>query len=162
MRVWAALFVLLGCSAGAADAQEASLVGAWRLKSFVRVLEDGSRYNQLGRHPDGYLIYSADGRMSVLLVDGDRIAPRQTPPTEAERAALHGSMLAYAGSYRIEGDKVIHHLEVAWDQMRLGSDQVRYFSIEGDALTLRTPRMAGPLDGKFGRGVLTFERFETR
>ena len=162
MRSGAALVVLLACGAGAGDAQEPSLVGAWRLKSFVRVLEDGSRYDQLGKRPDGYLIYSADGRMSVLFVDGDRASPKQTPPTDAERAALHGSMLAYAGSYRIEGDKVIHHLEIAWDQSRLGSDQVRFFTIEGRTLTLRTPPNPGPLDGKLGRGVLTFEKFETR
>jgi len=150
-----AIVALAACGAQAA---EPSLVGAWRLKSFVRVLSDGKRYDQLGAHPQGYLIYSADGRMSVLMVDGERAAPQRSPPTDAERAALHGSMIAYAGAYRIEGDKIIHHIEIAWDQSRIGSEQVRFFAMDGDRLSLRTPVNRGPIDGKEGYGLLVFER----
>jgi hypothetical protein len=149
---------LLSLGFSAAGAEERSIVGAWRLKSFVRVTTDGGRYDQLGAHPDGYLIYSADGRMSVLMVDGDRPAPKQSPPDRAERAVLHETMLAYAGTYRIDGDKIVHHIEMAWDQTRLGSDQVRFFSFEDDRLLLRTPVNPGPIDGKEGFGLLTFER----
>jgi hypothetical protein len=153
-----ALVLLLTLGLSATRAEERSIVGAWRLKSFVRVTTDGGRYDQLGAHPDGYLIYSADGRMSVLMVDGDRPAPRHSPPDPAERAALHETMLAYAGTYRVEGDKIVHHIEMAWDQTRLGSDQVRFFSFEDDRLLLRTPVNLGPIDGKQGFGLLTFVR----
>jgi hypothetical protein len=161
MRLFlAALVSLLPLSL--CEAGENPLLGAWRLTSFVRVLADGGSYDQLGPRPDGYILYTSDGRMSALLVDSDRAAPKQTPPTEAERAALHGSMIAYAGTYRIEGNKVIHHIEVAWDQARIGSDQVRYFELRGDQLLLRTPTNKGPLDGKEGVGILTFERASSR
>jgi hypothetical protein len=157
MRVLA-LFLLLLLGLSASRAEERSIVGAWRLKSFVRVTTDGRRYDQLGAHPDGYLIYSAEGRMSVLMVDGDRPAPQHSPPDPAERAALHETMLAYAGTYRVDGDRVVHHIEMAWDQARLGSDQVRFFSFEDDRLLLRTPVNRGPIDGREGFGLLTFER----
>jgi hypothetical protein len=153
-----ALFLLLSLGLSPSRAEDRSIVGAWRLKSFVRVTADGGRYDQLGAHPDGYLIYSADGRMSVLMVDGDRPPPQHAPPDPAERAALHETMLAYAGSYRVDGDKIVHHIEIAWDQTRLGSDQVRFFSFEGDRLLLRTPVNRGPIDGKEGFGLLTFVR----
>jgi Lipocalin-like domain len=153
-----ALVLLLSLNVCACLAKEKSLIGAWRLKSFVRVVADGQRYNQLGEHPDGYLIYSSDGRMSVLMVDGDRPAPQHTPPTVAERAALHETMLAYAGTYRVDGDRIVHHIELAWDQTRLDSDQVRFFSFEDDRLLLRTLVNRGPIDGKEGFGLLTFER----
>ncbi len=157
MRVLA-LFLFLALGFSPVRAEDRSIVGAWRLKSFVRVTADGAQYDQLGAHPDGYLLYSADGRMSVLMVDGDRPAPKHSPPDPAERAALHETMLAYAGTYRVDGDKIVHHIEMAWDQTRIGSDQVRFFSFDGGQLRLRTPVNRGPIDGKEGYGLLTFVR----
>jgi Lipocalin-like domain len=48
----------------AATAGENPLLGTWKLKSYVReVAATGERYNERGEHPNGYLSYSADGRM---------------------------------------------------------------------------------------------------
>ena len=80
---------VLALSLHPCGAAENPILGAWRLTSFVRVQSDGAKYDQLGPHPDGYLIYSPDGRMSALFVDGDRAPPKQAPPTDAERAALY-------------------------------------------------------------------------
>jgi Lipocalin-like domain len=116
------------------------------------------RYNQLGDRPTGYLSYSADGRMSVIIVAGDRPIPLGDVPTDAERVKLHETMIAYAGSYRIDGDRVIHHIDVAWNAAWIGTDQVRFFALSGDALTLRTPPSSSPVDGREGVGILTLER----
>ena len=67
-------------------------------------------------------------------------------------------MIAYAGTYMIEGSKVVHHIDVAWNNARLGSNQVRFFKLEGDALTLTTERNKSPIDGTEGFGLLEFER----
>ena len=159
---WAAktvVLALLSLGPTIAFAGERELVGAWTLKSFVReVSGTGERYNQLGEYPRGLLIYSGDGRMSVIITDGNRVAPRDEAPTDEERIKLHKSMIAYAGTYRIEGGKVINHIDIAWNEARLGSDQVRYYSIEGDILTLKTTPNKSPVDGREGVGILVWER----
>jgi hypothetical protein len=148
--------LLAGASAQADDAQ---LLGNWRLKSFVREVSGSSeRYNQLGAHPDGYINYAADGRMFVFMVADDQPRPAGDVPSDAERIQLHKSMLAYGGTFTVEPGKVVHHLDIAWNGARLGSDQVRFYTIVGDTLTLKTAPNKSPVDGREGVGVLVFER----
>jgi Lipocalin-like domain len=54
-------------------AGENPLLGTWKLKSWVReVTATGEEFNQMGEHPNGYLSYSADGRMYAIIT-ADRI-----------------------------------------------------------------------------------------
>ena len=146
-------------AASAANAGDNPLLGTWKLKSFVREdVATGERRPALGDHPEGYLGYAPDGRMYALFVAGGRVAPAGDQLTDAERVQLHKSMLAYAGTYTIAGDKVVHHIDIAWNNARLGSDQVRFFKLDGDRLTLTTERNKSPIDGSEGFGVLEFEQ----
>ena len=86
------------------------------------------------------------------------MVPAGDQATDAERVQLHKSMLAYAGTYAIAGDKVVHHIDIAWNNARLGTDQVRFFKLDGDKLTLTTERNKSPIDGSEGFGMLKFER----
>ena len=142
-------------------AEEPALTGTWRLKSFVReVAGTGERYNQLGDHPEGVLGYSKDGRMYAILLAGDRVKPGSEGPTDSERLALYNSMIAYAGTYTIDGGKVVHHVDLSWNGARAGGDQVRFFTLEGDILTIKTAPNKSPIDGREGVGVLIFERIQ--
>ncbi len=146
-------------TAGVALADENPLLGTWKLKSFVRQdIATGERRPALGEHPDGYLGYASDGRMYAFLVAGGRVAPASDQPTDAERVQLYNTMLAYAGTYKIYGGKVVHHIDIAWNNARLGTDQVRFFKLDGDTLTLTTERNKSPIDGSEGFGALVFER----
>jgi hypothetical protein len=101
----------------------ASLIGTWKLKSFVR--EDaaaGERHNQLGEHPEGYLGYAKDGRMYAIQVAADRVKPREQTPTDEQALMLYRSMIAYAGTYTLEGNKVTHHVDISWNGARTGGD----------------------------------------
>src|SRR5579883_947470 len=143
----AALWLLVTPAAGWAD--DASLIGTWRLKSFVReITATGERYNQLGEHPEGYLGYAKDGRMYAILVAGERVKPREQAPTDEEALALYRSMITYAGTYSVEGNKVTHHVDISWNGARTGSDQVRFFTLDGDTLTIKTDRSKSPIDGR--------------
>jgi hypothetical protein len=147
-------------STGAA-ADENPLLGTWKLKSFVReVAGSGERYNQMGEHPDGYLSYSADARMLEFFVSEEQPRPRANP-TDDERIKLHKSMLAYGGSYTLSIGKIVHHNDIEWDGRRIGSDQVRFYTFEGQSLVIRTESNKSPIDGREGVGVLTFERVKT-
>ena len=158
----AAAAILVAALVGTASlalAGDNALLGTWKLKSFVREdVATGERRPALGEHPEGYLGYGVDGRMYALFVAGGRVVPAGDQPTDAERVQLHKSMIAYAGSYTIAGDRVIHHIDIAWNNARLGSDQVRFFKLEGERLTLTTERNKSPIDGSEGFGVLEFER----
>jgi hypothetical protein len=141
-----------------AQADANLLLGTWRLKSFVReVTATGERYDQLGDHPDGYLTYSSDGRMIAFFVSGNQPRPRNEPSDE-ERITLHKSMLAYGGTYRVLPDRIVHHIDIEWDGRRVGTDQVRFYAIDGDKLSIKTEPNKSPVDGREGVGILTFER----
>jgi len=144
-------------SASFADDHE--LIGTWKLRSFVREIAGTSeRYNQLGEHPEGYLSYSADGRMYGILVAGERVKPRAQAPTDEEALKLYRSMIAYAGTYMVEGNKVVHHVDISWNGARAGSDQVRFFTLDGDTLTIKTEPNKSPIDGREGVGVLVWQK----
>jgi Lipocalin-like domain len=141
------------------QAEVSQLLGTWILKSWVReVAGTGERYNQAGERPDGYLSYSADGRMNVLIIWDNRIKPRAAVPTDEERVKLHQTMLAYAGTYAVEGDKVVHHLDASWDQTLTGTDQVRFFTLGGNILTIKTGPNKSLVDGREGQTVLVWEK----
>ena len=149
------MLVALGPSAAANDNP---LLGTWRLKSFARLVAGtGERYNQMGEHPDGYISYAADGRVLVFFVSAEQPRPR-AEPTDEERIKLHKAMLAYGGTYTLSPGKVVHHIDMQWDGRRLGTDQIRFYTIEGDKLVIKTEPNKSPTDGREGVGILTFER----
>ena len=93
MKKLAALTGLgLFLSATVAPAGDNPILGTWKLKSFVRELTGtGEKINQLGEHPDGYISYSADGRMYTIATSDSRAKPRNVSPDDEERVELHHS-----------------------------------------------------------------------
>jgi hypothetical protein len=147
-------------AAAAAESQDNPLLGTWKLKSFVREIADtGERYNQMGVQPDGYLNYAIDGRMLALFVSDNQLRP-PAEPTDEERTKLHKGMLAYGGTYKLSPGKVVHHIDIEWDGRRIGTEQVRFYTIEGDTLVIKTEPNRSPIDGREGTGILTLERIK--
>ena len=120
-----------------------ALVGTWRLVS-VSSSNDKGQVNPAvyGLHPTGLITYTASGRMSVIITDDGRkplsLNDRLAAPQE-ERAQAFSTLVAYAGTYTFTGDRVVHHVEIDALQNRAGSDQVRFATLQGDRLTLKTP-----------------------
>lgn len=136
-----------------------SIVGTWKILSFVReVVATGQHSSEFGDKPDGYISYLPDGRMHAMLVAGNRVKPSGAVPTEEEKAKLFGTMIAYAGTYQIEGERIVHDVEVSWNQLWTGSQQVRFFKAEGDTLTITTAVAKSPRDGQEGRTIVVFKR----
>ena len=103
----------LGFSQLAADAQggtdaRAQLVGSWRVVSFELEFQDGGeRLLLFGTHPNGYLVFGPDGRMMFYV----EAAGRKVPRNEEDRTSAYGTLAAYAGRYRVEGDKWITRVD---------------------------------------------------
>jgi len=135
------------------------LIGTWQLKSYVVTTERGERSTPYGEHPSGYLTYTVDGRMQVIGIADGRHAPHGAPPTDEEQMALQKTMFAYAGTYSVEAGKVIHHVEISWNQVWNGTDQVRLFEAHGKTLVITT-HLTDPATGAQNRYVLTWEKVE--
>jgi hypothetical protein len=114
------------------------LLGTWKLRSYVVTDATGRQSTPYGEHPTGYLSYSADGRMQAIGAATERINPAGPAPPENERVALYDTMFAYAGTYSLEAGKVTHHVDISWNESWTGTDQVRFFELNGNTLTLRT------------------------
>jgi hypothetical protein len=140
-------------------AGENPILGTWKLKSYLRELAvTGEKINQLGEHPDGYLSYSADGRMYAIGTSDNRVKPRNVNPNDEERVKLHQTMFAFAGTYTLEGGKVIHHVDISWNEAWTGTDQVRFYKLDGNTLTITTAPNKSTYDGRESRTVLVLEK----
>jgi hypothetical protein len=113
-------------------------LGTWKLKAYVVTTAAGERRTPYGENPTGYLSYSADGRMQLIAAANGRIVPVDAAPPDNERVALYDTMFAYAGTYSVEAGKVIHHVDISWNETWTGTDQIRLFEMSGNTLTLTT------------------------
>lgn len=131
--------VALAGYASAAEPQD--FHGTWKLRS-VSAWIDGKEVNPAayGEKPVGFIHYLPGNRMAAVIsydgrekMEGDRLKA-----TDAEKAKAYASFLAYTGTFRIEGDKVIHSVDSSAYQNDVGSEQVRFFRKEGDTLYLES------------------------
>lgn len=131
------------------------LIGVWRIASHETLFDDGERICLLGPHPRGRLILTACGTMTGFLVASDR-APAGD---DAGQAALHRSMIAYGGRYRIEGDRFLVSVDTAWNAAWEGTEQARTFRIEATRLDILSAYGPSPWrPGRFGQTRLSFLR----
>jgi Lipocalin-like domain len=139
-----------------------AVLGTWRLQSYIReVIETGERYNQFGEDPDGYIGYSPDGRMYAIFTRKDRITPAAAVPTDEEGVQLLGTMVAYAGTFTLGPEKVVHHIDISWNQAWSGTDQVRFYTLDADILSITTAPYKSYYDGKEGRSILVWKRYNS-
>lgn len=118
-------------------AQAADFVGTWKLLDYAFLYDDGRVERPWGEEVAGYLLYSAEGYMS-----GNLSAARQSRSVERGRdgtSPRRRDYIAYAGPYTVGEETIIHHVEVSLFPNWLGTAQVRYHTLEGDKLVLRTP-----------------------
>lgn len=102
-----------------------------------------------GSNPRGYISYTADGYMMVMFARSDRpplsyeiqspLSQEMSTIPIAELAQAFTSFSAYAGTYRLEGNTVMHELDIASIPNRVGTTLVRTVTINGSCMTLSTP-----------------------
>jgi hypothetical protein len=134
-----------------------ALVGSWKLVSFAVVDEVTlHEVHPWGPHPQGRMIFSSSGTMSATLTAGGREIPKIGD--DAATAAALRSVVAYTGTYRIDGGAFTTHVDAAWTEAWVGTDQQRNFTVEDDRLIITTlpgPALAG---GNTRHGVLIWQR----
>jgi hypothetical protein len=136
-----------------------ALIGTWKQLSGTMVEDGGGEEkSNLSAAPNGYVNFSPDGRLIFLSTDSARKRPAGQVPTPAEAEALYRSMIGYAGSYKVEGNMVTYDLDVTWNEAWTGTKQVRFWEVNGDRLTVTTPKIVNPLTGKPSVFRLTFQK----
>ena len=143
---------------GFAD-NRSGLEGVWRLVSYtVEYQATGRKEPMMGEKPSGYAIFTPEGR-AMFVITGEG---RKPPSDDKGRAALLNTLVAYTGKYRIEGDRWITKVEVAWNPEWVGTEQQRFFRLDGNRLAVTTPWRIMPNWPEKGmtHSVLVFERSE--
>lgn len=105
-----------------------SLVGTYKLVSQV-IEVDGKPSEHLGQAQVGYLVFTPTRFIHLVTA-----LERKPGSSVEEKAALFDTLAAYAGSYRVEGDKFITTAEIVWTA-RIGAPSVETFKLEGNRLT---------------------------
>lgn len=136
---------------------ESKLHGSWRLVSFHTELQDSQvRTQPWGTTPNGRLIFGTDGRMMVLVT----AMAREPGNTDENLVALFRTVMAYTGLYRVDGDRFIIDVDSSWNESWNGSEQERFYKLDGDTLAVMTAWMPNPLvlGNPIGRAILSFRR----
>jgi len=156
-----ALLVALCCCfpyrPGFADEESKQLVGSWRLTSWTIQIVGGDATEPFGPDPKGRALFTPDGYVAFIIVG----ANRKPATSNDEAAALLKSLLVYSGQFTVDGDKFTTKVDMSGNELLTGQDQVRFFKLEGDRLSLRTAEQissVGIYQGKKVVGTLTWER----
>jgi hypothetical protein len=133
-----------------------NLLGTWKLVSASSTASTGERDEApYGSGPSGFLTYTADGRVTALISYGGR-KPLSMAPKPEEQAEAFKTFFAYAGTFSVNGDQVVHRVEVSSIQNYVNRDLVRTAKLEGDRIVLVTPPT--PMNGKVQTVELTWQR----
>jgi len=125
------------------------LLGTWTMLSWKKeTIATGETVDAHGPDPVGYITYGADGRMHAIIVRRDRPAPETLPPTDTEKLRLFDSMLAYSGTYTLDDEKVIHRVDVSWNQAFTKTDLIRFYKLANGILTITAAPAIDPYSGK--------------
>jgi hypothetical protein len=145
---------------GSGTLAAADLIGTWRLRSWTATADDGVEH-PMGDPPEGVLVYTADGTMITTIGRADR------PPIDggdmlagpdAQRLEAFTSFIAYSGTFRVDGDDVVHTVEMSLFPNWIGTEQRRHVSLGGGGRELELS--AGPfvLRGRLSVQRLRWER----
>jgi hypothetical protein len=155
------VFALLLLAMPANAQTEPSLIGAWRLVSFLTADASGE-FKPVWDEPAGMIVYTADGHMSAQLYDANRakIGPQSyVSPLSKDQPSYHG-LYTYFGAYTQDAANhtLMHNVEgaMAPDWIGLKMDR-QYRFLSADRLELKA---ANDPTGKPapGASLLVWER----
>jgi len=117
---------------------------------------DGKSEEPWGKSPHGYLVITP--KVFVLFFTGD---VRKPGGSVEAKAALLDTLVAYSGSYRVEGNKITVSVDAAWNEVWKGTQQTRTFELKGKRLALITgPQASAKQAGKMFSIRSEFEKLD--
>src|ERR1700751_2440953 len=103
------------------SAPASALIGTWKLLTVQFQFADTGEHRDLfGPAPFGRLIVTKEGDFVTVITSADRGLMR-------DASQLFETMMAYAGKFRLEGDKLVISCDLSWHPDWVGTEQVRFF-----------------------------------
>ena len=162
MRTLLVASVVLGLATPAFADDSAKLPGVWKMTSWTRhAVVAGQDGKLCGEHPGGTLIYTKGGHFMWTGFKDQRPKPAAAEPTDAERVALFKTMYAYAGTYKVEGDKIVDSIAGAWNEGLVGTTfTIAKYEVSDKTLTMVSAPFKATMDGVEMVVTTTYERVE--
>jgi hypothetical protein len=159
--VAALCMIVISCGTARAQDLARAIIGDWRVVSIeTKEVASGKVTRPLGDRLTGTFIFTPGGRFSGMVFRADRKAPEGADATEAERVALFNSLVAYNGSYRTDGDKLVMTIESSHIQSWNGANRVLTIEIDGARLTGRSAPLKAASTGLEVIAENVWERLE--
>src|SRR3954465_7733662 len=141
-------------------ADQAVLLATWTMLSWTReVVATGETSDAMGPNPIGYIAYHADDRMMALVLKRDRPPLSGAAPTDGEKVKLFDTMLTYSATYTVDDDRVVHHVDAAWNPVWLG-DLIRPYELDGATLTISGAPSKAPATGEDVMDRIVFRKLQ--
>jgi len=146
----------------AALAQDPEFAGEYQLVSATRkIIDTGQVEETYGKTPKGLAYYGKDGRFLILITYDGRPKPESIAKmTDQQRADLHRTMTAYGGTYSLDGSKLTHHIELAWNEVWAGTTNIRDVQRDGDRIIYTTRPAPFASDGKMSVVTLVWRKIQ--
>ena len=121
------------------------IVGTWTLVA-ADIHRAGYRVQTFGPNPSGTLLFGSDGHYALVFLRRDlpTIAShdRTSETTDESQAVVQGS-IAHFGTYVVDGNSLVFHIEGGTFPNWTGADQRRKFTLVGNELTYTSPGSTG-------------------
>lgn len=143
----------------AALAAETDLHGTWKLVSLTRKAVDSGKVEEpRGKAPKGYLSFTPDGRVTGLIANEKRPKPASAEKmTDQQRLELFNSMNAYAGTYKLSGNKLTYTFDLVHNEVPERA-AVREVKLDGRRMTMLNEPARSAMDGKMVQTTTVWEK----
>jgi Lipocalin-like domain len=123
-----------------------------------KLVPTGEIVHPFGEHPTGNELFTRGGHVMFSMFGEHRNVPGQPNSAEVDRAALFNALVAYTGTYKVDGSKVILHFEASGNPGM--SDRTYAADISGNKLMLTSEPFTSGITGQRIITIRTFERVE--
>jgi len=142
-------------------AAEKDLHGTWKLVSqSQKVLDTGEVRAGRGSAPKGYVTFGSDGRLMGMIMNDKRPKPESVAKmTDQQRLELFNTMNAFAGTYKLEGNKLTYRFELTHNEVPARAS-TREIKIDGRKLTMVNEPGPATMDGKMVQTTTVWEKVQ--
>lgn len=134
------------------------LQGHWAVVSWAQIYDDGRRAYPLGQSLTGFLRYDPDGRMACMIADTNRqrLSGGQFTSPDTEMLGACRGFFAYAGTYKIDGNTVLHQVDISLFPNWEGGVQKRQVELADGKLTIAARLEEGTSEAR--TAMLTWQK----
>ena len=137
------------------------VTGIWKLISIQTEADDGTLAYPFGKDVAGLAMIDARGYFSAQLMGMKRPSFKSADPrggTPVEVRTAFENYIGYFGTFDLDEAKgaIIFHVRGAWLPNWIGSDQIRYYTLSGNRMSISTAPVL--FEGKKTVGKLIWER----